>query len=260
MLPFLRLGPFLLQTAGLALLVGVWLGLSVSESSARSLEIRPETIYNLGFYGLLSGLVGARLAYAVRYLNAYLANPISLFALNSNTLAPFDGLLIGILVAGVYGWRKGLNLRPTLDALAPGLAVFMVALGVSHLLSGEAFGSPTNLPWSVYLWNQYRHPTQIYEILAALGILLVVWRQPLRQPGAGLNFTLLVALSAAARIFLEAFRGDSLIWSGGFRAAQVFSLLVLLATLGLMKVWSQPNPPLEVEMDMKGLEDPNQAK
>jgi phosphatidylglycerol:prolipoprotein diacylglycerol transferase len=249
MLPYLRLGPFLLQTAGLALLVGVWLGLSLSERSARSLEIQPEIIYNLGFYGLLSGLVGARLVYAVRYLNAYLSNPVSLFSLNPNTLAPTDGLLVGILVAGVYGWRKGLKLRPTLDALAPGLAIFLVAFGVSHLLSGEAFGAPTNLPWSVYLWNQYRHPSQVYEIMTALGVLLVVWRQPLGHPGAGLNFTLVVALSAAARVFLEAFRGDSLIWSGGFRAPQVVGLLVLLAALGLMKVWSNPEAAIEIEIE-----------
>jgi phosphatidylglycerol:prolipoprotein diacylglycerol transferase len=242
MLPYLRLGPFLLQTAGLVLLLGVWIGLSLSEREARRLEIKPDIVYNLVFYGLVSGLIGARLAYAARYLNASLANPASLFALNPNTLAPTEGLLIGALVAFVYGWRKRLKLRPTLDALAPGLAAFMVALGVSHLLNGEAFGAPGNLPWSIYLWNEYRHPAQVYEIIAALSVLLIMLRRPLGQSGQGLNFLLVIALSATTRLFLEAFRGDSLVWPGGFRAAQVISLLILLATLWVMKVWTKPNP------------------
>lgn len=250
MFPYLRIGPLLLQTAGLALILGVWLGLTLSDREAFRLDLNRENIYNLVFYGLVSGLVGARLAYAGRYLNAYLANPISLLALNPNTLAPSDGLLIGLLVAFLYGRWKGMSLRPTLDALAPGLAVFMIALGISHLLSGEAFGSQVNLPWSVYLWNDYRHPSQVYEILAALAVLTVVWRRPLGQPGAGLNFALVVALSAAARIFLEAFRGDSLIWPGGFRVPQVVALLVLLAALGLLKVWSTPGTYIEAETNI----------
>ncbi|MFH1906610.1 MAG: hypothetical protein ABIL11_04370, partial [Chloroflexota bacterium] len=53
------------------------------------------------------------------------------------------------------------------------------------------------------------------------------------------NFLLVVALSAAARIFLEAFRGDSLIWTGGFRAAQVIGLALLATTVVLIKKWGE---------------------
>lgn len=239
MFPYLRLGPFLLQTPGLALLAGVWLGLSLSEKEAAKLNLKPDRVYNLVFFGLLSGLVGARLAYAVRFLNAYLDSPLSLFSINPNTLSPGDGLVIGLVVAGVYGWRKGLPLRPTLDALAPGLAAFMVALGVAHLLSGDAFGTRTDLPWKIYLWNDYRHPTQVYEILLASGIFALVRFRPLGTPGQGVNFLTVVALSAAARVFLEAFRGDSLVWSGGFRAAQIVGLVILAAALFMIEAWAQ---------------------
>ena len=124
MLPYLRLGPFLLQTTGLALLLGIWIGSWLAEKEAARLKIKPDLVTNLIFFGLVGGLIGARLAYAATYLNAYLANPLSLFAINTNTLSPVEGLLIGLLVAFVYGQRKGLQLRPVLDALAPGLAVF----------------------------------------------------------------------------------------------------------------------------------------
>ena len=237
MLPYISIGPFLLQTSGLALLIGVWIGLSLTEREAVRLKIKPSVVYNMVFLGLVGGIIGARLAYAARYTSAYLNNPISLFALNPNTLLPVDGMLIGLLVAFIFGWRKGLSLRPTLDALAPGLAVFIVALGVSHLLSGDAFGSPSLVPWRIYLWNEYRHPTQIYEILAALGVVFIVLKRPVGIPGDGINFLLLVALTAFSRIFLEAFRGDSVIWFGGFRAAQIVALLVLAGSMWLMQTW-----------------------
>jgi phosphatidylglycerol---prolipoprotein diacylglyceryl transferase len=247
MFPYLRVGPLLLQTPGLALLVGVWLGLSLTEKESLRLRLKPDAVYNLVFYALISGIIGARLAYAARFLNAYIENPLSLLSINPNTLSPEDGLLIGLLVAVIYGYRKQLPLRPTLDALAPGLAAFMVAFGVSHILSGDAFGAKTDLPWRIFLWNEYRHPAQIYETLAALVIFQVVWLRPLPS-GRGLNFLLVVSLSASARLFLEAFRGDSVIWSGGFRSAQIVALLVLAVALWLMKSWSQTTESLQEEV------------
>lgn len=239
MYPYLRLGPFLLQLPLLALMVGVWVGSSLTEKEAKRLKFPSASISNMMVVGLVAGIVGARLAYAARYLQAYLDNPLSLFALNMNTLAGFDGLLTGVVSAALYGWRKKMALRPTLDALVPGLAAFMVALGLSHLLSGDAFGASTDLPWSIYLWSEYRHPSQVYEILAAVLILLIVYKRPLCQAGNGINFLLWVALSSAARIFLEAFRGDSVTWPGSFRAAQVISLIILAITLFTMRIWAR---------------------
>ncbi len=242
MFPYLSLGPFLLQLPGLVLLAGVYLGLTLAEKEALRLKLDKDHITNLVFWGLVAGVLGARLAYAARFLPVYLEEPLSLLALNPQTLSPVDGVMIGILAASVYVWRRQLPVRPTLDALAPGLAAFLIAIAVSHLLSGDAFGSPTNLPWAIYLWDENRHPTQVYEILLALGVLWVVLKRPWNQPGAGLNFLLAVSLASASRLFLEAFRGDSLIWPGGWRAAQVISLAVLLLSLWLMPQWAVPSP------------------
>src|SRR5690554_5736618 len=103
MLPYLRVGPFLLQLSGLALLLGFWLGLSVSEREAKRRNANPNEIYNLAFFAALTGLVGARIGYAARYPSPYLQNPISLLALNANTLSPMVGILTGVLMALFYG-------------------------------------------------------------------------------------------------------------------------------------------------------------
>ena len=237
MLPYLHLGPLLLPLANLTLLLGVWLGSWLAEKEAVHLKIQPDQISNLVLIGVIAGLVGARLAYAIRFLNAYLSNPLGLFTLNPGTLSPSEGLFIGVLAAWIYGQRKGLRFRPALDALTPGLAAFLVCLGVAHLFSGDAYGTPAQLPWAIYLWGEYRHPTQVYEILLAGLIFLVIQKHPLEKVGQGLNLWLVFALTAAARIFLEAFRGDSLIWLGGFRAAQVIGLGVLSAALWFLWEW-----------------------
>ncbi len=240
MYPYLSLGPLVVQTPGLALLVGVYIALALVEKTAARLKLNKEHVYNMVFWGLVAGLVGARLAYAVRFLSVYMEKPLSLFALNPQTLSSTDGVLIGLLVAGVYARRKELPLRPTLDALAPGLAAFMVAVGIAHFLSGDAFGAQTTLPWGIYLWDAYRHPTQIYETILALGIFLAAWKQPFGRPGEGLNFLLFVALSSGARLFLEAFRGDSLVWGAGWRSAQVVSFGIVFFSLALMQKWYTP--------------------
>ncbi len=239
MFPILQLGPLAIQLPGLFLLVGAWIGLSLAEKEAARLNLSGEAIYNLAFTGLVAGLVGARLVYVARYLSAYLSDPLSLLSLNPATLSPVEGLLIGVLAALVYGARRRLSLRPTLDALTPGLAVMGAALALAHLSSGDAFGAPARLPWSIYLWDEYRHPSQAYELMAALGV-LGAWRWSRGQGAfAGFNFLLVVALSAAARVFLEAFRGDSFILAGGLRAVQVWGMIVLALCLAWMKRWSR---------------------
>lgn len=237
MLPFVRIGPFLLQTPGLALLGGIWVGSWLVEKEAARFKLDPAVIYNLIFVGLISGILGARLAYAARFFEIYWSNPLSLLALNTGTLSPTEGATIGLIAAVIYGQRKGLPLRPTLDVLAPGLSAFLVFVALAHLLSGDAFGAPARLPWSVYLWDEYRHPSQVYELLAAVGIFLASRKIALNRGGSGLNFLLVVALSALAQIFLEAFRGDSVIWAGGLRAAQVIGIVILAISLLLFNAW-----------------------
>jgi prolipoprotein diacylglyceryltransferase len=219
MLPFLRLGPLLIQLPGLALLAGVWGATLLVEREALRLKLNAPAVVNLILYGLLGGLIGARLVFVAQHLDAYLASPLSLFSLNMSSLDRSGGLVSAVIIMVLLGRRHHLPLRPTLDALAPGLAVILVAMGIAHLLSGNAYGSPSQLPWAIYLWDEYRHPTQVYETVAAL-LILVVWRvYSARSPAPGTGFLMVVALSAAARIFIEAFHGDSLIWRGGFRGA-----------------------------------------
>jgi phosphatidylglycerol:prolipoprotein diacylglycerol transferase len=239
MLPVLQVGPLAIQLPGLLLLAGVWAVTSLAERSATRHGIQPDLLVNLIFYSLIAGVIGARLGYAARYLSIYAQDPIGLLSLNPSTLSLTDGELVGALVALVYGHRRKLPLWPSLDALAPGCAAFAVAIGVAHLASGDAFGAPTDWPWAIDLWGAHRHPTQVYEIVLALGVLWTVLRLERWPQFAGSVFLGWLVLASASRLFLEAFRGDSVLIFGGVRQAQLVALLLLLAAMVGLHVQAQ---------------------
>lgn len=243
MFPYLRLGPFILPMASLALLAGFWIGLPLIEREAARLKINAAVLSNVIFYSLLAGLVGARLGYALEFPSVYSSNPLSLLALTPTTLSPSMGFVVGLFTFAIFVQRRNLPFRPTLDALAPGIALFMAAMGVSHILSGDAFGAPTGVPWAIRLWNEYRHPTQFYETFIGLTIFLVIRERFPKPEGAGLNFLLMVALTAGSRVFLEAFRGDSVFLPGGFREAQLIALAVMGVGSYWMRKWMHLDTP-----------------
>ncbi|MBN2386766.1 MAG: prolipoprotein diacylglyceryl transferase [Anaerolineales bacterium] len=231
MLPILRVGPLAIQIPGLTLLLGIYLGLTLVEKTASRRGLKADPLVNLALIGLLAGVVGARLSFVLQHLAIFRQAPASLISLDRSLLDPWGGVGIGLLAALVYGQRKGLVLLTALDALTPGLAVFAVALGLSHAASGLAFGAPTTLPWGVELRGATRHPSQIYEVLTALAILAVLWKQFRQMDSPGRLFVRFIALSAAARLLLEAFRGDSQLIFGGLRLVQALAWLVLAVCL-----------------------------
>jgi len=233
MLPILQIGPLAIQLPGLIILAGIWAGLSLAERKAFRYGVNANDLYNLVFTALIAGIVGARLFFALRYPAAFISSPLSLLSLNPGLLDLWGGFAAGFIAALIYGQRKALPFWATMDALTPGLALFAVALGLAHLASGSAFGAPSDLPWAVELWGARRHPAQIYEIVGAALVLLAIWpgRGILLSDQPGTTFLTFLALTAALRIFLEAFRGDSTLLLNGLRSAQIAAWLVLAISL-----------------------------
>jgi prolipoprotein diacylglyceryltransferase len=202
----------------LALLVGLWGGMILLEYESKRMKLNPSMVANLVIYSTVAGIIGARLGYALQFRALYVSKPLSLLALTPTTLSPSMGFLVGLIAFWILIDHQNLPVRPALDAVAPGLALFMIFLGVSHILSGDAYGAPTRVPWAIRLWNEYRHPSQFYETFTALIIFLVILKRFPKPDGAGLNFLLTLALTAGSRVFLEAFRGDSVFWLAVSRA------------------------------------------
>jgi phosphatidylglycerol:prolipoprotein diacylglycerol transferase len=239
MFPIIQVGPLAIQAPGLFLLVGIWLGLSLSERYSTQFGIDRKKLYNLVFLCLVGGVVGARLTYVIRYPNAFLANPINIFSLNTSLFDLFGGTATFLIVCLIYGQRNNLPFWPTLDSLTPALAVFSISIGLSHLSSGSAFGSPTLLPWGINLWGTTRHPTQVIEIIISAIILIILWpsREFVKQLNPGQYFLIFIVLSSLSILFIEAFRGDSTIIALGLRANQIIAWLVLALSIWQILIW-----------------------
>lgn len=245
MLPILQVGPLAIQLPGLLLLLGVWLGTLMSERVARQTQLSTSAISNMIFYALIGGILGARLGYILRFLELYIQSPLGIIALNPNTLSPLEGIVAAILVAFIFGQRKDLPLWKTLDVLTPGVAVFMVFIGLAHLASGDAFGAETSFPWAIDLWGARRHPTQVYEILAACLVLYFILRLNATSRFDGFLVLAFSVMTTISRFAIEALRGDSLIILENIRSAQLISLIILIGSLILLHLRARRSASLE---------------
>lgn len=241
MFPTINIGPLAIQARGLILLASVWLAAEAAERGAKRLGLRGDHIYNMALIAGLCGLVGARLGYVIEHFTIYQNYPAQIVALDLNTLSAGWGAAAAVLAAYLYAQRKGLANRLLLDALTPGFIVLAGGWALANLASGEAYGSPSSLPWAIELWGEARHPSQIYEFSAVVLIGVIVLK--IDRVFDGVRFGLFVAAYAAARLILEAFRGDSIL-TNGVRMTQVWSLMGVVVALLVLRRWAMPQPTL----------------
>ena len=212
------------------LVAALWIGLALAEKRSEQHKISKNAINNIVYYCIFGYVLGGRLLYALANYSAFVQSPFSLFSLNIDLFDPFAALMVALLVGFIYGYQQKLSLWSTLDALTPLFATLTIGLSLAHLSAGTAFGSPTDLAWGIDLWNATRHPSQIYELISSLVILALIWFRKKDSPD-GIAFLTFAALTAASRLFLEAFRGDSTLIFGGLRVAQITAWIVLAVTL-----------------------------
>jgi phosphatidylglycerol:prolipoprotein diacylglycerol transferase len=232
----------------------IWIGLWLAEKRSQRHGVNVSDLNNIAFYPLLGYILGGRILFALENLNAFIKNPQSLISLNLDLFDPIGGFVVAILVGWIYGQRRKMEFWPTLDALTPFFAVLAVGLGWAHLASGSAFGRETSLPWGMELWGALRHPSQIYEIIASLLILGLLWFQN-ADTRPGTLFLTFAALTSGARLFLEAFRGDSSLIFSNLRLAQMIAWVILGVSLFFLDRKHAFHPPMSNGQDRGGIDE-----
>ncbi|NCC34897.1 MAG: prolipoprotein diacylglyceryl transferase [Chloroflexia bacterium] len=245
MYPLIPLGPLNLSSGGLLLLLGIMVGMFLSERIARQrggAELADQ-VSRLTLPLLAGAVVGGRLWYGLFNWDLYGRNPGLFVALRVADLA-WAGALIGGMVA-VWLWCRWrrCDLAPSADVAALTLPLVQAIASLGLLLSGEAFGMPTALPWGIPLFGTMRHPTQIYLMLAALisyGLLQLLARRSL-APGA--LFAVYLWLQGLTMLLLEPLRGDALLTVFGLRIAQIVGLSLMLGAMrwGRKKIQLHPD-------------------
>jgi len=237
-----QIGPLTLRWYGILMAAAMALGLWLAHRDALRRGVDPEPLLKASELALLGGLIGARLYYVAFNLDYYSQVPAKIFAVWEGGLAIHGGVIGGILAGGGYAWRRRLPLWTYLDIAAPSLALGQAIGRWGNFFNEEAFGTPTDLPWKLYISashrpieyarNEYFHPTFLYESLwdAAVFVLLArVFRDRL-APAPGALFLTYLGLYSLGRFFTEALRTDALML-GPLRIAQLVSALGMAAAL-----------------------------
>ena len=216
-----ELGPLNIYSYGVTLGGAYFLAFWYAVRRARRAGLNELRIMDLGFVGIVSAVVGAKLMLLVVDFSRYAGDPAQLLGLLWVGGVFYGGLLLAVPMCWWYIRRNGLPLWTTCDTFAPGIALAQGVGRMGCLLGGCCYGQPTDARWGITFTNTLAaansgtplgvalHPTQIYEsvaVLLILGVLLVGERR--WRPFPGRTFWTYVLLYGVARIVLELYRGD----------------------------------------------------
>lgn len=254
----LHLGPLHLRTWGLMVGLGLLAGAAISARLAPHRGIGADRIWSLALVTAASGLLGARVLWALQpeLIERTLANPLIAFRVWDGGLT-FVGGLIGATIGGaVYLRRAGIPMLRTLDVVAPGFGVGLAIGRIGCYLTGLHPGRPTSLPWGIEYLGAVRHPIPLYEAmlgLALAGLALLLLR---RVESYGLVGLATATAYLGSRGLLDLLRA-----SGGTEGADPRLLADLTLTQGVALVmvpllvvllvleWTLKRVPIHAELE-----------
>ncbi|SMP50935.1 prolipoprotein diacylglyceryl transferase family protein [Anoxynatronum buryatiense] len=228
------------------------------------------------FLSIAAFFAGARLLYALLYLPQVMAAPARLVELKLRNFSLHGGLTAVLLLWFHWSRRWGFSLPALTDSLVVHVGIAIAIMRLGCFFNGCCFGLPTQMPWGMHFplanpnpvtrlvgFNAVtagllgapavmRHPTQLYEMGAALLASGAAWRCQRRHPaGSGFATALFGLLFSGGRLVVFFFRdfptASSL--SNLLRGPVVYGLCLLLFTGWLVKIrsgesWFSKLPPL----------------
>lgn len=244
----LRLGPLQIAWHGLLTAVAVLAGVRLGTERAARLRYASEEVSRIVLWGILGGVVGARLFHVLDHLPQYLADPLSILAIWQGGIAVYGGFAGGLLGGWLAARRSGLAVWPLLDAAAPALLVGQLVGRLGCLVNGDAWGAPTGAAWGLIYRNPgallpsnlLGVPTQpypLYESVAVALLLALLVLLERRQPaGSGITFIVAVLGYAVIRFALSPFRQEEAVFAG-LQEAQIVAVLTAAVALAMLWIW-----------------------
>jgi prolipoprotein diacylglyceryl transferase len=246
------IGPIALHAYGVMLLLGIvaatWLtGIRWTRRGGDW-----DLVYRVAMWGVLGGVVGARLYHVITSWDTVDGEWWEPFAIWRGGLGIWGGIPGGVLAGAWVVRRSGESVFSFMDAVAPGLLLAQAIGRWGNYFNQELFGKPTDLPWGLEIDPVNRpegyaefatfHPTFLYEsawnLLGVVVLLLLDRRLRIKAPGL---FALYVAWYTFGRTFEELLRIDPSHEFLGQRLNFWVSAIVFLLSVAAF-VWSQRRP------------------
>jgi len=218
------LGPthLFLPSYGVLFALGVTLAWIWFTHRARTLQLPDEKIFNLTFYSLIGGILGAKLLLVLVDWRDFVADPSLLLGTIRTAGVLVGGVAGGAIVFVLYARSQGLPLLQLTDAVTAPLALAQALGRFGCFSAGCCYGTVTDAdhplavtfthPQSIAAGRFSGQPLIAVQLLEAAADLLLavvltfVWRR--RPEPAGTVLALYLVLYGAARFSLEFLRGD----------------------------------------------------
>jgi len=191
---------------------------------ARSLGISDEALFNLSFYSLLAGILGAKLLLILVDWRYYLSEPSAILGTLRSAGVLAGGVLAGGLVFWLYCRTQGLPTFRLGDAIAAPLALAQAVGRLGCFSAGCCWGVHTaaDSPLAVVFTDPTAHAqtgvplgqpliaiqlVQSAGDLLLAGVLTLLWRRRPAVPGT--VFWIYVLVYSVMRGTIEFWRGDA---------------------------------------------------
>ena len=222
----------------------------------------PDHVWTGLIWCLIPAVIGARLyhvltpspsmaAVGIHSLLDYFQNPYQLINLRNGGLGIYGGIAGGALGLWLFTRRYRLSTFAWADLAAVGVILGQVFGRWGNFFNQELYGSPTNVPWAVYIDPVHRlpqvseygrfHPAFLYESLWSLLtfiILMILLKRYGDKLLPGDMMGVYLIFYAIGRILLEMVRLDSrAILIAGFSINIAIATLVSLAVAIMMLAW-----------------------
>jgi phosphatidylglycerol---prolipoprotein diacylglyceryl transferase len=251
------LGGFL-KWYGVLIASAVLIGVSLSTRLAQKRNIDPDLVGDLAIWLVIGAIPMARLYYvAFEWQHKYAQNPGQIIKIWEGGIAIHGAIIGGTIAAIIFAKIKQVSFWKLADIVMPSVALGQAIGRWGNFFNSEAFGSPTDLPWKLYipigsrpagyLNVEYFHPTFLYESiwnLLVFGLLITLFNWDIRKSNLkpGTLFLVYAIAYSVGRLAIESLRTDSLT-IGGLKTAQIVSLIGIgIGAIGLMWLYLRNRP------------------
>lgn len=193
---FFQMGGIVGYSYGLMIGIGALLAIFVSEWRAKRRGLDGELVFSAAVWGLLAGLLGAKLTFIISNIKLLFTNPS--YVLGTNGFTVYGGVVLGIIVGGLIVKRKKVDVPVYLDLVIPQIALAQGFGRIGCFLAGCCYGKPTDSHFGVVF------PV---EAIAPSGIPLIP-TQLISAAGDLLIFAILLLLSNFATDYLKVRKGE----------------------------------------------------
>jgi phosphatidylglycerol---prolipoprotein diacylglyceryl transferase len=244
----------------LFMLAGIIAGLLLTRFLAAKLGLDPDWVLDVAPWIILLSIAGARAYYVALRGEYFLSRPWDAINIRLGGLSFHGALVAGVLTFIVLCRTHEQPFLVWTDVAIPGVALAQAIGRWGNWANHEAFGTPTDLPWGLWIDPARRppgfenverfHPTFLYESLFNLANAIFLSWLALRVPRSrrlrhGDVLALYLVDYGLARFLIERVRTDSL-YIGPLPAAYWLSWGLMATGLSILIALRRPTANAQV--------------